>query len=137
MLVCLFQKSKALLKNEQTNWCNPIEEGENILFHINPVTSIVLGMDGEVAEFIEYSKFTCKVGYGRNGGGSGGYPLVVVIEDVIYDLDLVRSGWKVVNLGWDSPVLLVEVDMDHFAIVQELMLVFKHLFIKIGIINSN
>ena len=102
------ERAKALLKNEQTNWCNPIEEGENIFsFDSHPVTSIVLGMDGEVAEFIEYSKFTCKVGYGRNGGGSGGYPLVVVIEDVIYDLDLVRSGWKVVNLGWDSPVLLV------------------------------
>ena len=102
------ERAKALLKNEQMNWCNPIEGGENIFsFDSNPVTSIVLGMDGEVAEFIEYSKFICKVGYGRNGGGSGGYPLVVVIEDVIYDLDLVRSGWKVVNLGWDSPVLLV------------------------------
>ena len=102
------EKAKALLKKEKKNWCNPITEGENTLsFDGNPVTSIVLGMNGEVAEFIEYNKFICKVGYGRSGGGSGGYPLVVVIEDVIYDLDLVRSGWEVAKLGWNLPVLLL------------------------------
>ena len=102
------ERAKALLKKEQKDWCDPIAEGINTCsFDGNPVTSIVLGMDGEVAEFIEYNKFSCKVGYGRSGGGSGGYPLVVVIEDVIYDLDLVRSGWEVANLGWNMPVLLV------------------------------
>ncbi len=101
-------KAKALLKKEQRHWCDPIEEGVNTFsFDGNPVTAIVLGMDGEVAEFIEYNKFICKVGYGRSGGGSGGYPLVVVIEDVIYDLDLVRTGWEVANLGWNLPVLLL------------------------------
>ena len=102
------EKAKALLKKEQKHWCDPIAEGVNTFsFDGNPVTSIVLGMDGEVAEFIEYNKFICKVGYGRSGGGSGGYPLVVVIEDAIYDLDLVRTGWEVANLGWNLPVLLL------------------------------
>ena len=102
------EKAKALLKKEQKHWCNPIAEGVNTFsFDGNPVTSVVLGMDGENAEIIEYNKFSCKVGYGRSGGGSGGYPLVVVIEDVIYDLDLVRSGWQVANLDWNVPVLLL------------------------------
>ena len=102
------EKAKALLKKEQKHWCNPIAEGVNTFsFEGNPVTSVILGMDGENAEIIEYNKFSCKVGYGRSGGGSGGYPLVVVIEDVIYDLDLVRSGWQVANLDWNVPVLLL------------------------------
>ena len=102
------EKAKALLKKEQKHWCDPIAEGVNTFsFDGNPVTSVVLGMDGENAEIIEYNKFSCKVGYGRSGGGSGGYPLVVVIEDVIYDLDLVRTGWEVANLGWNLPVLLL------------------------------
>ena len=101
-------KAKALLKKEQRDWCNPIEEDENTFsFESNPVTSIILGMGGEEAEIIEYNKFKCKVGWGRNGGGSGGYPLALIIEDVIYDLNLVNGGWHLVNLEGSSPVLLL------------------------------
>ena len=42
-----------------------------------------------------------------SGGGSGGYPLVVVIEDVIYDLDLVRGGWDVINFDRNWPMLIL------------------------------
>ena len=52
------EKAKALLKKEQKHWCDPIAEGVNTFsFDSNPVTSIVLGMDGENAEIIEYNKF--------------------------------------------------------------------------------
>ena len=101
-------KAKALLKKEQRDWCNPIEEDKNTFsFESKPVTSIILGMGGENAEIIEYKKFKCKVGWGRNGGGSGGYPLALIIEDVIYDLNLVSGGWYLVNLEGSSPVLLL------------------------------
>lgn len=102
------KKAKDLLKKEQKHWCNPINEGINTFsFDSNPVTSIVLGMDGEVAEIIEYNKFSCKVGYGRSGGGSGGYPVALIIENVIYDLELVRGGWEVINFNKNWPVLLL------------------------------
>ena len=102
------EKAKALLRKEQKDWCNPIAEGINTFsFESNPVTSVVLGTDGEEAEIIEYNKFKCKVGWGRNGGGSGGYPLALIIEDVIYDLNLVNGGWHLVNLEGSSPVLLL------------------------------
>ena len=102
------EKARALLKKEQKHWCNSIEEGINTFsFESNPVTSIILGMDGEEAEIIEYNKFKCKVGWGRNGGGSGGYPLALIIEDVIYDLNLVNGGWHLINLEGSSPVLLL------------------------------
>ena len=102
------EKAKALLKKEQRDWCNPIEEGVNTFsLESNPVTSVVLGMDGEEAEIVEYNKFRCKVGWGRSGGGSGGYPLALIIDDVIYDLNLVRGGWNMVNLEGSLPVLLL------------------------------
>ncbi len=102
------EKAKALLIKEQKDWCNPIAEGENTFsFESNPVTSIVLGMDGEEAEIIEYNEFRCKVEWGRSGGGSGGYPIVLVIEDVVYNLNLVRGGWHLVNWDKTTPVLLL------------------------------
>ena len=102
------ERAKILLKKEQKYWCNPISEGVNTFsFESNPVTSIILGLDGEEAEVIEYNKFKCKVGWGRSGGGSGGYPIVLVIEDVVYDLDLVRGGWELMNFNKNFPFLLL------------------------------
>ena len=44
------EKAKALLKKEQKHWCDPIAEGVNTFsFEGNPVTSVILGMDGENA----------------------------------------------------------------------------------------
>ena len=102
------EKAKAILLKEKKEWCNPIDEGINTFsFVSNPVTPIFLGMDGEKAEIIEYNKFRCKVGWGRSGGGSSGYPIALVIEDVIYDLDLVRGGWELINFDKNWPVLLL------------------------------
>ena len=65
-------------------------------------------MYGEEVEIMEYNKFKRKVGCGRSRGGSGGYTIILVIENIIYDQNLVRNSWQLVDCHEGDPIFLFD-----------------------------
>ncbi|MDG2356429.1 MAG: hypothetical protein P8L82_10490 [Paracoccaceae bacterium] len=99
----LSKEAQTILNKAQAEWCPPIDNDQNTFsFGMNPVTTIILGTRGEEAELIDFRKFECSI---SSGGASGGYPLVIIVNETTYNLGITQS-WDLTKVS-NIPLLVL------------------------------
>ena len=84
------EKVKFIFKKEKNNgWSkNGIKDNKlNVLKYT--VYSILIRINGEKAEIAKYNHFKCDIGL-ETCTGSSGYPIKIIIQNIAYDLTLIR-----------------------------------------------
>ena len=97
------KEAKDILEKAQTEWCPPFNDDQNTFsFGLNPVTRIILGVSGEEAELIDFRKFECTI---SSGGASGGYPLIIIVNETTYNLGVTQN-WALTKVS-NIPLLVL------------------------------